>query len=194
MVYLCMETLPQEFLEVLEDEKDTPTRTRNPFTFSLIIPAVKVQTSAKFYKRADLSTEDGIHVPKNGTLSTTDLQNEYLVDASMATSVFRDSGVSELVMGLEGNALKLFTCIVMRLGFNKDRIRLKADDYTALMDVTRKTFYKSVALLIRYNFIARDAKNTYWINPAIFFNGNRLAKYPDRCEVRAIVPRKKSEA
>lgn len=62
-----------------------------------------------------------------------------------------------------------------------DRIYLnwfEIEDYSVKnnLDISERSFYKAMRDLLDKQFIAESASpNMYWINPHLFFNGNRMA-------------------
>lgn len=79
-------------------------------------------------------------------------------------------------LDLSKSGQKLFNKIlqiVSKEAINKDFIQLSFENCSDIM--SKKTFYKSTAELIQIGIIAKGNYDTsYWINPAIFFNGNRV--------------------
>ncbi len=51
---------------------------------------------------------------------------------------------------------------------------------------SENTYKAGIDELVRYGFVVNTVlKSVYWINPAVFFCGNRLNKYPTKKDVKS---------
>jgi len=78
------------------------------------------------------------------------------------------------------NARDLLIYIMERLAVHKDQIQLQIDKVSDKLTIPRSTLYDTIDRLSSLDFIRRTGKrNMYWINPYLFFKGNRLSHYPE---------------
>lgn len=63
---------------------------------------------------------------------------------------------------------------------NRDYLELDSVQCMERLGISRATFYRAIQELTNVAIIPRKSRRgTYWINPQIFFKGNRLRAYPD---------------
>jgi hypothetical protein len=148
----------------------------NPFLSSLVIPVVVSSRRESFIRRDGISSDDGSLVVGAGSSGVIDSQ--YLMDAGESCKVYRGGLSRACIEGLPCGGRVLFDYVVMHLGRNRDRIRLSPSVCCGVMGISRKTFYRGIGDLIRYNVIARRSLSVYWVNPAIVYNGNRVRSFP----------------
>lgn len=91
-------------------------------------------------------------------------------------------------------ALQVLGYILTHLRWNQDylEIRLKSnlsDDTSAKLAMNKTSFYKGVQELVAKGVIAyrTGRTSTYWINPALFFHGNRLKAFPSHISAPNLV-------
>ena len=87
-----------------------------------------------------------------------------------------------IISNLSDTATKLFVYICYNIQKDSDMIELKSSvvmEYAKIKSST--TYYKYLQELIDNAIIARRSNSDYWINPLIFFNGNRVEYYKDTC-------------
>lgn len=143
----------------------------NPFKINLKIPVTKV-TNAKEFRR-DI---DGVMHP-----------NEYKYDRRECVKIYRFPGLRKTICGLSSPAHTLLLYICMKLEHNAEYVSVDRQAYMLETSTKSVNTYKSGANeLIKYGFIAAvvDYADVFWINPAYFFNGNPVAKYPDNLDER----------
>lgn len=148
----------------------------NPFLSSLVIPAVVSSRRESFIRRDGISSDDGYLSVGAGSSGVIDSQ--YLMDSGESCKVYRGDLARACIDGLSCSGMVLFGYVVMHLGRNRDRIRLSPSVCCKAMGISRKTFYRGIGDLIRYNVIARRSSAIYWVNPAIVYNGNRVRSFP----------------
>lgn len=150
---------------------DTDTLLKNPFTYSLVIPASKLFLSETF--RED---RDGVFV-----------QQSFLYDRVSSTRVFHSQDVEAALALLSPTGLKLYVFIEQRLVNNQDWIQLNKELFMAKFKVkAEKSVNSAIKELLRYCFITSSHYNSvYWINPSIWFCGDRLKKYPSNIVIKS---------
>lgn len=96
------------------------------------------------------------------------------VDTATFTKVFTDK-VSAL-WDMPSNATRVFAYIQTILHPNKDTIYFLPSEAQEKTNYTEATVWKGVKWLMENDFIAKSNKPyIYFINPTIFFNGDRVA-------------------
>lgn len=142
----------------------------NPFVVSLRIPVTKAEDHSKF----KVKMEDGMRYPAT-----------YLIERTPHVRIFNAPHNKESIFNLSSKATRLFLYIIFTTKPNKDYVQLNQDDFKKKLGVSSdNTFLDAKKELIRYGFIASTQyKTVFWINPNIFFPGNRLVKYPTNIDV-----------
>lgn len=147
---------------------DYPIYSKNPYMPNLTVPKRnKVVQAVSGTDWSLINTETG---EEKGLL----LAIRQKVDKQEFVKIYKSQ--IQLLFNLSSSAFKLFGYLMESLEINKDLIIVdikEACNYTGYK--TRSTIYKALAELLDNQFIARTSKpNVFFINPAIFFNGNRL--------------------
>lgn len=114
-----------------------------------------------------------------GNESSVTYAQSRIIDGDDRASVY-SAGLMTWFKPLTSSAKDMFMYVAIHLGHEKDVIELTEDDYCQEMGVGRTTFYNAKTELTNRLLIPRKKrKNTYWVNPAYLFKGNRIAKFPD---------------
>ena len=143
----------------------------NPFSFGLKIPVTRV-TDANKYRLSD-----GVMV-----------NSEFEIDRREKVQMYYTAGLRELVYNLSAPAKSMLLYIMLHLSPNVDYININRAHFMKVHNITSiNTVKKAIKELERYCFIyeSTDFDYIYWINPAYFFNGNPVRKYPANCVVKA---------
>lgn len=156
----------------------------NPFLSHLSIPIMKHFRVSRQVNTADLKTEEGVIVPKTGTVDSSEHRIGTTVDVESNTKIFK-KGISDRML-MDGNTVKLFVLIASKLGKNKDRIRIRTNEYADHLKLNAKTIRRGLKNLSDYDIISKDRKDMYWINPAVIFNGDRYKTFADDDRVKKV--------
>lgn len=150
---------------------DEGTLVKNPFTYSLEIPASKLFLSETF--RED---SDGVFV-----------QQSFLYDRVNSTRVFHSQDVEASLALLSPTAIRLYVFIEQRMKVNQDWIQLNKELFMAKFKVkSEKSVNNAIKELLRYCFITSSHySSVYWINPSILFCGDRIKKYPSNVVIKS---------
>ena len=142
----------------------------NPFAEVLRIPVTMKTATGRFVKAPDEFYD----------------AETYPVERTPYVRIFYTPhiDIKHRVCKLTNKALRLYTYILYHLEPNKDYIQINQDHFMKLCSVKAlNTFLEGKKELIRYGFITgTEYKTVFWINPQIFFPGNRLSKYSDKIE------------
>ena len=142
----------------------------NPF---IVNELIKVR-SFKKKQEMNLSSYD-----KNQTLNAS-IEEKVLIEYETNTKLFHDTEYRNIILKLNGNALKLFLFISYEVKTNEDYLWINSSLFMKTTTLSKKDFTKAVDDLIRYGIITYTKyPEVYFINPLIFFSGDRLKKYPD---------------
>lgn len=97
-----------------------------------------------------------------------------LNDPKSYTKLFHDTG--DLVRRLSPSGLKIYLYIAMKLKINWDTIFLNPPDVCDWCNFGKTSFHQALNELQANRIIARRLGShlEYWINPNIFYNGDRL--------------------
>ena len=114
-----------------------------------------------------------------GSESPSALYEVHPVDVDDRVQVYTD-GLLGFFPLLNSAAKDMFIYIACKLPLDQDYLELPDDKYCKEMNVSRATFFNARKELINRIIIPRTTrKNTYWINPAYLFKGDRLNKFPE---------------
>jgi hypothetical protein len=145
-----------------------PIHQSNPYLTLLVIPTrnkvVQVGNPKEF---AMVNTETGEeHSMLIGT--------KHIVDKEEFRKIFK--GNIKTLFCLSSAGIKAFGYFLDALHVSKDQVLFDLEDCMKFTGYTSKSsIYSGVSELLKTNFIARTPKPyTFFINPAIFFNGSRL--------------------
>lgn len=141
----------------------------NPFLVSLGIPVNKVKTEDRF-------TKDGDEWYKSNF--------EY--DGDVYCKVFSDSARRLRMVGLSARGKDLLLWLVYEADKGKDWLWLNKERYMDECGITSmNTFRSAVNDLIRKGYIIKTVfTDYYWINPHLFFNGNRIKTFPENVKIK----------
>lgn len=111
------------------------------------------------------------------------LPNTFPVERTIHVRLFYTPGTGVAIAKLSDAAQRLFLYIVTHLEPNKDFVQINHENFMSQNGVKSiNTFKKAKKELIRELFIVpSEYKTVFWINPDIFFPGNRIRKYEDNC-------------
>jgi len=145
-----------------------PVHESNPYLGSLVVPTrnkvVQVGNPKNF---SIVNTESGEeHSMLIGT--------KQAVDKEQFRKIFK--GQIQALFCLSSAGIKAFGYFLDALHVSKDQVLFDLEDCMKFTGYTSKaSVYNGVSELLKNNFIARTHKAyTFFINPAIFFNGSRL--------------------
>lgn len=149
-------------------EFDESKLLRNPFSFSLKIDVTKNIENSKL--KPD---KDGIMLP-----------TIWFSERQPATKLFHSPGVIDIVGNLSDGAMRLFLYVAYTIDRGKDYIQINIERYLKKNNIkSKRTYATALNELIRYGFIVNtEFDGVYWINPIIFFCGDRINKYPE-CKI-----------
>lgn len=152
-------------------EIDESKMVLNPFLGTLQIEATKLTDSNIF-----IIDEDGIPVPASN-----------LIEKQKFTKVYHCTGCKERVYNLSPSAKSLYLYLIYNVDANKEWLRINVDWYMKKNGVKSINTYKTAMReLCRYMFIHQspDYKDVFWVNPELFFHGNRITRFPNNVIVK----------
>lgn len=140
----------------------------NPFVANLQIPINNLRS--KSFKEI---TEDGESIKLYDTISL-----EKTKFAKMYCSAERRI----IIMNCSPRAKELILWVMFEINSNEDYIWINKERYMKEASIVSVNTYKDALLeLIRYGVLALSGiPSVYWINPDIFFKGDRVKKYPQK--------------
>jgi hypothetical protein len=114
-----------------------------------------------------------------------------IVEKNKPLSVWTNAGSMKAILQLSSSAKDMIFYIMNCLGDSTDIIEIEYEKYKLKtgLDLSLRTFQRAVADLDKKVITDRKArKNTYWINPRVFYRGNRIKDYVDNVEVTYVDP------
>lgn len=154
----------------LEQFDETILKT-NPFTFTLSLPVTKIISNVSYSR----SPEDGMI-----------LNSVFYQEQIESTRVYHCKA-KEDVYKLSDKAIRLYMYILYNLKSGKDFIQINEEYYMKKNGIKSINTFKAAKMdLIQNNFILPTIyKTVFWTNPNMFFNGNRLKKYPHNLNIKS---------
>lgn len=152
---------------------DYPSHTENPFITNALQTIEDNTKKVRKYFSADKIVLD---VVNSNTGETEAFQNfvKYIdVDHEQFSKLYLSNIQS--FFDLSKSAIKVFCFIQTILKPNTDTFNFYLDECKEFTQLSTASVYKALAELVRSEFIARGKKDiVYYINPMIFFNGDRV--------------------
>jgi len=142
----------------------------NPFKNQIAIQATKVVENSTF-----VYDEKGEPVPVTK-----------LIEKQKSTKIYHCTGCKERVYNLSPGAKSLYLYVLYNLKVNVDWIHINREWYMEKNNVKSINTYKDAMKdLCRYEFLCTtpEYKDVFWINPVLFFSGNRIKKYADKVTI-----------
>jgi hypothetical protein len=140
----------------------------NPFVGTLEI-GVNIREMKDSYSMAD------------GFLNNT----RFTAEVARRVTVYPSKEYKTIVSSLTPMANKLLTWVLNRLKYGEDYVNINHGRFMSDCGIKSYNTYKSALdSLIKNGVLAGTIeKGVYWINPGLFFCGNRANKYPDNLKV-----------
>jgi hypothetical protein len=108
-------------------------------------------------------------------------QKSILLESTPKTTLYITSAHRKLMSSLPTASKELLLWLLYELDSNKHSIWINKSFYMKECGIAINTYKKALDGLIRLTYLTPTAvSNVYWINPALFFRGNRVNKYPDK--------------
>lgn len=144
----------------------------NPFSHELVVEVNKRLDSKAVIK----DKETGDEIPA-----------ESLVERQKITKVYLSAALRDRAMNLSAGAQRMFIYILYDLDTNKDWVTIVPKDYEKRAKKgTLNVYKKAIDELVRYSYLTPTLyRYVYWINPALFFSGNRITKYKENVIIKS---------
>ena len=110
-----------------------------------------------------------------------------LIEKRQNVKLFYCTACKDMVYNLSPGAKSLYLFVLYNLESGQDWIQINTQWYMSKNSIKSINTYKeAVKELCRYMFLNQtaDYKDVYWINPMLFFSGNRIAKYPEKVIIK----------
>jgi hypothetical protein len=106
-----------------------------------------------------------------------------LFDSGHYTEVYHESLLSMMLL-LNGSSPTLVVYIITKLGYGSEKIELNPDKVCDLCKFSYATYKRALEQLKDLSIIVKsNRRNTYWINPNLFFRGSRMKAFPDNLKI-----------
>lgn len=163
----------------------------NPFMVNIAysrLSAVQCFSKDRYISSDSIRYEDGVALPKNESFEGADLTHSFTFDRESKCSLYQSDTTSAIIYQLDGNGKTMFLYVQCNLKKDSDVIKITFEDYSKFSGFTStKTFYSAINQLMGGGVIQRKKANSFWVNPMVMFNGNRLEKYPNNVDIVAKV-------
>lgn len=120
------------------------------------------------------STRDLVDIETGEMSNVNAIYQRKIVDSERFAKVYLE-GLSK-TFGLSKTSLRVFQSILKLCEKDTDSIWLNFMSLSKLdPDLPERTFYRGLKELLQHDFVAySDIPNKFWINPHLFFNGDRV--------------------
>ena len=160
----------------------------NPFAGSLSIDAAWKEVKEKLYGVGDV--QGGVIVGARRREDTM----EVLVETTRYTKVFVTPVARKLISSLPSRAKDLLLWCIYTVDSGDDFVKINVARYKGECGVCHNTYLRAIDDLVAACIFAPTVfTNVYWVNPEVFFKGNRLTKFKDNINVIDRIIRLKSE-
>jgi len=114
--------------------------------------------------------------------------NEVDFDRQESTRLFISPVNRKVTLGLNYSELRLFVWLAYESNRGKDYLWINSKRFLQESGMSINTYKSALEKLCRYCYIYPTVglKDVYWTNPAIFFNGDRVRRFPKN--VKKYVP------
>ena len=136
----------------------------NPFTNNLKIVVSKLEDKTTY------QSTDGILLHK-----------QYYFEREPYIKLYNNTIHRKLIANLSGNGIKLLFWLMFRIKRNQDYIKIDKTAYLKENKINSINTYKAAIKELQINLLICPAiiKDYYFINPCIFFSGNRIKNYSE---------------
>tara|TARA_R110002126_G_scaffold270369_1_gene414160 strand:- start:218 stop:685 length:468 start_codon:yes stop_codon:yes gene_type:complete len=110
-----------------------------------------------------------------------------LTDSEPYTSVYQ-TNLLPVMRVLSGSSPTLVFYILAHLGYESEKIEIKEEKACEACDFSPATFRRAIDQLRTLSIILKSTnrKDTYWVNPMLFFRGSRITVFPHNLNVPAL--------
>jgi len=153
----------------------------NPFLRDYSLKVMEVNNSKELNT---VKRDEGIitDITATGTIN-----NRYYVEVTPYARLYKIQAHLKELIQLPGASLKLLLWIIVKVENGNDYIVVDIADFKNRSSVSHSSYCRAVDDLTGLGFIIRHRHpNVFWINPAYFFSGNTITKYPDNIHVVAV--------
>lgn len=145
---------------------------RNPFIRDLVILANEIIESKELFEAK--SYTDGVFVSVGEKRSLS-----FILEKQAYTKFYTSAKYRKQIASFKGCTKSLFLWLSYEIKPGKDFVVLNCKRYEKENGVVTNTLKVALYELINNDIIGETKiQNVYWINPAYFFSGNRMRKYP----------------
>lgn len=150
---------------------------KNPFEDSLLILASNVSEDKILHETKDMTENFLVNVSETRKFN-------WVLERQSYVKLFRSPDTRKRIASLKGNSNKLLFWIMQEILAPNDYLTINIDRCKEECGINHNTYCSCIEELVHAGFIARTYhKKVYWINPQIFFSGNRIKKYKDNVVV-----------
>jgi len=119
--------------------------------------------------------------------ATGNINNKYYVEITPYNRFYKIRAHLKELLQLSGSTLKLLVWIMQKIENGKDYIVINISEFKQQSSVSHSSYCKAIRELSEIYLIMKSTRtNVFWINPAYFFPGNAILKYPDNLQVVAV--------
>ena len=163
---------------ITEDDFDTSKLGVNPFVESLRIFAKESVTEHKLFG-AGSDDEMILNTGINASVGTS-----FLCEVQNFTKLYHVAEHRKALSKLPQRAKELFMWLCFEVKAGRDYVIINIDRYKKENGVSHSSYSRAVDDLIIAKVLQPTRWQTvFWVNPAVFYNGNRIKRYMDNVEI-----------
>lgn len=106
------------------------------------------------------------------------LTKTMLIDPVKHMKIFMFDGIEEM-FDMPKAAIKTLFSIGKKLQWNQDLIKISLKAYSEQLGMSQASVANGLNILIDNGFLCKYKRGYYWINPQVFFYGDRIKTYPN---------------
>jgi hypothetical protein len=104
-----------------------------------------------------------------------------MIDTGNRASIYFDQDTLQFLMSLPQSSKDMFFYIAQYLSKDKETVELRYEKYHERTGLSRDTFLRAIKGLTNVLLIPKATrKDVYFVNPAVLFKGDRVAKYREK--------------
>ena len=112
-----------------------------------------------------------------GNLKSREVIDEYDWDLSSFTKIYQSLKGVDVLLTLSRPAMALYILIPHLLKPGDDWVELRSSYLEKKLNLSETTILGAIRDLVGATVLLRKQRSHYWINPTIFFNGDRIHYY-----------------
>jgi hypothetical protein len=169
--YICKKTVILGRKRLTPEDFDGSLLKKNPFTENFSFPVFEKKSTQQLFEG---------HEGEMMTQTEYEVKKSMLIEVQRYAKVFDNKISRERLEKTSDRARTLWLYIVYGIRSGEDFIIVNQKNLLERWGLAYHSYRRAVSDLVDAGVIQyTNYSNVYWINPAVFFKGSRIRKYPD---------------